>query len=109
MLPELLVAAAVRLAGLVTLTSIALHLSVARCPALVLVGGGCASDLQLRAELPDRRGYKHETIMSCLVVLACAVSGSSVAVQDDPCLSLAARSCLSQAAQLEATGVRGGG
>ena len=53
---------------------------MARCPALVLVGGGCASDLQLRAELPDRRD-RHETIMSCLVVLVCAVSGSSVAVQ----------------------------
>ena len=47
-------------------------------------------DLQLRAKLPDRRRYRHETIMSCLVI------------QDDPCLSFTARSCLSQAAHREA-------
>ena len=43
-LPELLVAAVVRLAGRVTPTSMVLHLSMARCPASGSGhGGGCAS------------------------------------------------------------------
>ena len=48
-------------------------------------------DLQLHAELPDMR-RQAQTIVARPAVLVCAVSGSSVAVQDEPCLSFTARS-----------------
>ena len=51
------------------------------------------SDLQLRVELPDRR-RQTRTIVPCLVV------------QDEPCLFLATRSYLPQAAHREAVRAR---
>ena len=42
---------------------------------LVLVGGGCASDLQLPVELPRQAEVQTRTIVSCLAVLVHTVFG----------------------------------
>ena len=108
-LPELLVAVAVRLAGQGDAPSTVPH---CRWPGVRLwlwSEVAMCLDLQLRAELPDRRRYRHETIMSCLVVLVHAVFGQFISwsraravwhpghvplvcARTDPCLSFTARS-----------------
>lgn len=107
---ELLVVVVVHLAGLVTPTSMVLHLSMSQMSgfwfwsevAVRLTSSSALSSL-------DRRRYRHETTMSCLVVLVHAVFGQFISwsraravwhpgqvplvcARTDPCLSFTARS-----------------